>query len=348
MILPENLPNTSFKEVAIIILNWNGKTYLQQFLPSVLAATYPNKRIILADNASTDKSVFFVQQNFSEVEVIVNKQNDGFAGGYNWACSVIQSDYYVLLNSDVEVEAGWLEPIIALMESNQKIAACQPKILQYAARHSFEYAGASGGWIDQFGYPFARGRIFHECETDKGQYEKASKCFWATGAAMVIKATAYHEAGGLDELFFAHQEEIDLCWTLQELGYEVWVQPASVVYHVGGGTLPKSSVQKIYLNFRNNLAMLYKHLPIANLIWIMPIRVFLDAVAAYRELFKGNGAQFIAIARAHFSFTKWVFTKKLRKKNRNRGTSLDGFYKGSIVLDYFVKGKKTFTEILNS
>ncbi len=336
------------KEVAIIILNWNGKTYLQKFLPFVLATTYKNARIVLADNASSDESVQYVQENFPTVEIIVNKKNDGFAGGYNWACGIIKSDYYVLLNSDVEVEPNWLDTIIQLMEENKKIAACQPKILQYAARHSFEYAGACGGWLDQFGYPFARGRVFHECETDKGQYEDATKCFWATGAAMIVRANAYHEAGGLDESFFAHQEEIDLCWTLQELGYEVWVQPASVVYHVGGGTLPKASVYKTYLNFRNNLTMLYKHLPIGKLLWIMPIRFTLDAVAAYRELFKGNGSQFIAIAKAHFTFIKWVFTKKLRKGRRVSLGALNGFYKGSIVLDYFVKGKKTFNEIRNS
>lgn len=336
------------KEVAIIILNWNGKTYLQKFLPFVLATTYKNTRVVLADNASSDGSVKFVQENFPLVEIITNTKNDGFAGGYNWACGIIKSDYYVLLNSDVEVAAGWLEPIITLMEEDEKIAACQPKILQYAARHSFEYAGACGGWIDQFGYPFARGRVFHECETDKGQYETAQKCFWATGAAMVIRANAYHEAAGLDESFFAHQEEIDLCWTLQELGYEVWVQPQSVVYHVGGGTLPKASVQKTYLNFRNNLTMLYKHLPLANLLWVMPVRVALDAVAAYRELFKGNGRQFIAIAKAHFTFTKWVFTKKLRRNRKVSAVRFTGFYKGSIVLDYFIKGKKTFNQILNS
>lgn len=336
------------KEVAIIILNWNGKTYLEKFLPFVLATTYKNFRVVLADNASSDDSIQFVKEKFPAVEIIINAKNDGFAGGYNWACGIIKSDYYVLLNSDVEVEPGWLQPIIELMEENENIAACQPKILQYAARYTFEYAGACGGWIDQFGYPFARGRVFHDCETDKGQYENAQKCFWATGAAMVIKAKAYHEAGGLDESFFAHQEEIDLCWTLQELGYEVWVQPKSIVYHVGGGTLPKASVYKTYLNFRNNLTMLYKHLSVGNLLWVMPIRFALDAVAAYRELFKGNGSQFLAIAKAHFTFFKWVFTKKLRKKRVNSSIKLTGFYYGSLVLDYFVRGKKTFNQILNS
>ncbi len=340
--------NHGFKEVAIIILNWNGRTYLNQFLPFVLATSYKNTRVVLADNASTDDSVAFVKKRFPQVEVIINNENDGFAGGYNWACSLIKSDYYVLLNSDVEVTENWLQPIIELMEADEKIGACQPKILQYAGRQTFEYAGAAGGWLDHFGYPFARGRVFHDCETDKGQYEDAVPCFWATGAAMVIRSSAYHEAGGLDSLFFAHQEEIDLCWTLQELGYSVWVQPKSIVYHVGGGTLPKASVQKTYLNFRNNLTMLYKHLPAVVLFWVLPVRFLLDAAAAYRELFKGNGRQFLAIARAHLTFFKWIVTKKLRKKRMKTRVELKGFYKGSIVLDYFIKGKKSFNEIFNS
>lgn len=243
---PDSLPNSSAGEtgkklpsVAIVILNWNGKDYLNKFLPFLLASTYSNARVIVADNASTDGSVDFIQQHFPGVEIINHPFNKGFAKGYNKALQKIESDYYVLLNSDVEVTPGWIEPVIALMETDKKIAACQPKVLAYDNRHLFEYAGASGGWIDSLGYPFSRGRVFDELEEDKGQYDDAVPCFWASGAALFVRAEAYHEMGGLDEYFFAHQEEIDFCWRLQLAGYKVFVQPASVVYHIGGGTLPK-------------------------------------------------------------------------------------------------------------
>ena len=218
--------------VAIVILNWNGKNFLEQFLPSVLSSVYENKRVIVADNASTDDSVAFVKANFPEVEIIINNSNEGFAKGYNTALKQVQSDYYVLLNSDVEVTANWITPVIELMESDAAITACQPKLLAYKNKSLFEYAGASGGWLDTFGYPFSRGRVFDVCEEDKGQYNDAQPCFWASGAALFVKASAYHEMGGLDEYFFAHQEEIDLCWRMQLAGYKVYVQPASVVYHV--------------------------------------------------------------------------------------------------------------------
>ncbi|MEO6357560.1 MAG: glycosyltransferase family 2 protein, partial [Ferruginibacter sp.] len=220
--------------VAIVILNWNGKRFLEQFLPSVISSSYLNKKVIVADNASTDDSIAFLQQHFPQVEILQNDTNEGFAKGYNTVLQQVTADYYVLLNSDVEVTPGWIEPIIELMESNAAIGACQPKMLTDAARHLFEYAGACGGWLDNFGYPFARGRVFDVVEEDKGQYNDAQPCFWASGAAMFVRADMYHVLGGLDEYFFAHQEEIDFCWRLQLAGYKVYVQPASVVYHVGG------------------------------------------------------------------------------------------------------------------
>ena len=334
--------------VAIVILNWNGKEFLSKFLPSVLASTYAGKRVIVADNASTDGSVDFLRQHFPAVEIIINSRNEGFAKGYNTALQKIQSDYYVLLNSDVEVTPGWIEPVIELMESETSIGACQPKVLQYAAKNLFEYAGACGGWIDAFGYPFARGRIFDVVEEDRGQYNQALPCFWASGAAMFVKASVYHGAGGFDEYFFAHQEEIDLCWRLQLAGYKVYVQPASVVYHVGGGTLPQGNHRKVFLNFRNNLVMLAKNLPAATALWKIPFRMGLDIIAAYKELFAGRGRGFIAIAKAHFYFIKWLFTSKKKPVSQLAQKScVNGWYNGSVAWQFFIKKKTLFSEIIN-
>ena len=333
--------------VAIVILNWNGRHFLAEFLPFVLASTYVNKSIIVADNASTDDSIAFLQANFPTVTIISNPVNEGFAKGYNSALQQVDSDYYVLLNSDVEVTPDWIEPIIDLMESNAGIGACQPKILSYASRDSFEYAGAAGGWVDKFGYPFARGRVFDTVEKDTGQYDEAQPCFWASGAALFVRADMYQVLGGLDEYFFAHQEEIDFCWRLQLAGYKVFVQPLSVVYHVGGGTLPKASTHKTYLNFRNNLVMLAKNYPLATALWKIPCRMAMDGVAAYKELFSGRPGGYMAIAKAHLSFMCWLLLNKkksifpISKKGK-----LHGSYAGSIVWDYFVKKKTTFSEII--
>src|ERR1700761_629824 len=247
--------------IAIVILNYNGRGYLEQFLPFVTANTCPGGEVIIADNASTDDSLAFLKENYPGLRVIVLDRNYGFAGGYNMALQQVQSDYYVLLNSDVEVTPGWLEPIVGLMESDPAIGACQPKIRMFAHRELFEYAGAAGGWLDYLGYPFARGRIFDVCETDNGQYDQAEPIFWASGAALFIRAGLYHEMGGLDTYFFAHQEEIDLCWRIQLAGHKIYSCPQSVVYHVGGGTLPKGNERKVFLNFRNNLIMMVKNMP---------------------------------------------------------------------------------------
>lgn len=339
--------NTLQPEVAVVILNWNGKKFLHQFLPSVLGSTYSNKRIILADNASSDDSVQFVKTNFPDVEIIVNSSNEGFAKGYNTALKQVQSDYYVLLNSDVEVEAGWIEPVIALMQHDQTIGACQPKLLAYHDKSSFEYAGACGGWIDKLGYPFARGRIFENCEKDRGQYDDVQECFWASGAALFIRSGLYQELGGLDEYFFAHQEEIDLCWRIKLAGYKIFVQPASVVYHVGGGTLPKGNSKKTYLNFRNNLIMLYKNLSVGERIKKVPFRFILDGIAAWKALLEGDGGYFIAVVKAHLHVVRWIFFHQKESLFVKEKTAINtGIYKGSIVWDHFIKKKTRFLEIV--
>jgi len=332
--------------VAIVILNYNGRNYLQQFLPSVLSSTYSNKKIIVADNASTDDSIQILQQHFPEVEILINTQNDGFAGGYNWALNLVEADYFVLLNSDVEVTANWIEPIIALMQSDATIAACQPKLLAYHNKKSFEYAGASGGFIDFLGYPFSRGRVFDILEEDNNQYNDAIPIFWATGAAMFVKSNVFRECGGFDDRFFAHQEEIDLCWRMQLAGYKIFVCPQSVVYHVGAGTLPRGG-RKVYLNFRNNLWMLSKNLPVKEKLWKLPFRFILDGISAWKGLLNGDKSFFVAIFNAHlFVLKTWIIGTQKTTKNRRPFTSLYGVNKKSIVYKHFVKGVKSFKEIV--
>ncbi len=353
-ILRDNLAMTDINyfilqqpSVAIVILNYNGRNYLERFLPSVIHSTYQNKKVVVADNASTDDSIIFLQQHFPSVEILLNKKNDGFAGGYNWALKSVTADYYVLLNSDVEVTPDWIEPVIDLMQSDNTIAACQPKILSYHQPHSFEYAGACGGWIDVLGYPFSRGRIFDVLEKDEAQYNTASKVFWATGAAMFIKSEVFHALNGFDKQFFAHQEEIDLCWRIQLAGYAVYVCPASVVYHVGAGTLPRGG-RKVYLNFRNNLVMLCKNLPLSEKIYKLPLRIVLDAVSAWKGLLSGDTYFFTAIVKAHYALFSWWFSGKIKTSNNRRSLqSLQGVYKGCLVWQHFIKHKKSFTEIVD-
>jgi GT2 family glycosyltransferase len=333
--------------IAIVILNWNGRSFLEKFLPFVTASTCPGAEVIVADNASTDDSVSFLRERYPQLRVIEMDKNRGFAGGYNEALRQIDSDYYVLLNSDVEVKSGWLEPMIGLMESDPSIGACQPKILMYSDKSSFEYAGAAGGWLDYLGYPFAKGRIFDVCEEDHGQYDLAEPIFWASGAALFIRARLYHEMGGLDTYFFAHQEEIDLCWRLQLAGYKIYSCPQSVVYHVGGGTLPKGNERKVFLNFRNNLIMMVKNMPADEWIWKISLRFLLDSVSAWKSLFAGEGVYFLAILEAHLAFIKWLAVK--RKESifpKKKGGVLLGWYSRSIVWQYFVAGRKTFSEIV--
>ncbi len=311
-----------------------------------MASTYGNKRVIVADNASTDDSLEFLKHHYPSIEVLTHSVNEGFAGGYNWALKEVVSDYYVLLNSDVSVTSGWIEPIIDLMEKDKRIAACQPKMLSYHQQGQFEYAGACGGWIDDLGYPFSRGRIFDICESDDGQYNDAQSVFWASGAAMFVRAGVYHELGGLDASFFAHQEEIDLCWRMQLAGYRIMVCPQSVVYHVGAGTLPRGG-RKVYLNFRNNLVMLTKNLTRSEKIWKLPLRFLLDAISAWKGLLTGDTDFFKAIFWAHLAVIKRIFTDYQRSKPEAKPLKqLEGVYHGSVVWQYFINHKSRFFEIL--
>lgn len=335
--------------VSIVILNWNGRKFLEQFLPSVQASTWTNKSIVVIDNASTDDSIPFLQSHYPAVQIVRNSANFGFAGGYNQGLKEVKGDYYILLNSDVEVTPGWIEPVIALMESDATIGACQPKLLQFQNRNLFEYAGAAGGWLDYLGYPLARGRIFDLCEPDNGQYDQPAPIFWASGAAMFVKANLYQQLGGLDTFFFAHQEEIDFCWRLQLAGYQVYACPQSVVYHVGGGTLPKGNSRKVFLNFRNNLIMMAKNMPAGEATWKIGYRFWLDTVSAFKSLFEGEGTYFIAVFRAHIAFVGWLFFKQKQSIfPASKKGKLQGYLPKSVVWSHFIGGKKTFAEIVGN
>jgi len=334
--------------VAVVILNYNGKYFLEKFLRNIIEYSAPH-HIYVADNGSTDDSVTFVKTNYPEVIVIENKNNYGYAKGYNEALKKISAGYYILLNSDVEVTPNWIEPVIELMQKNSKIAACQPKLLDYNQRNLFEYAGAAGGFIDKYCYPFCRGRLFTSIEKDEKQFEDAKEVFWATGACLFVKAEAYWYVGGLDDDYFAHMEEIDLCWRLKNTGYQVYVQPASVVYHIGGGTLNKFSSKKTFLNFRNNLTTLTKNHPPRYLLFKIIFRMVLDGVAAFRFLFDGSPKHFFAVIHGHFSFYKRLpqilSKRKAMKKLKGFKYNLAGMYKGNIVFEYFIAGKKKFSDL---
>ena len=333
------------KRVAVVILNYNGKKFLEEFLPNVMANTNAELAdIVVADNASTDGSADFMRERFPEIRLIENGSNGGFATGYNLALRQIEAEYYVLLNSDIEVTPQWLEPVVALMDSDRRIAACQPKILSYYEREKFEYAGAAGGFIDRYGYPFCRGRVFQHLEEDRGQYDDTYEVFWATGACMFVRADLYLEHGGLDDSFFAHMEEIDFCWRMKNLGYKIYCCPQSKVYHIGGGTLPKSSARKTYLNFRNNLSLLYKNLPSNRVFWVIAYRILLDWVAAVKFLFGASLADFWAVTRAHLAFYKRMPSiRKERRKLQNHPVSQ--MYQRNIVFENFLKGKKKFSDL---
>lgn len=312
-----------------------------------MATTYAHARIIVADNASTDDSLSFLSQHYPSVEQIILPHNYGFAKGYNEALKNVEADLFVLLNSDVEVEAAWLEPMVALMQGDPSLGALQPKVRAYHNKHLFEYAGAAGGWIDFLGYPFARGRMFEVLEEDRGQYNNAEEIFWATGAAMMVRSELYQKLGGFDDFFFAHMEEIDLCWRIHLAGYRIMACPASVVYHVGGGTLPRGNARKTFLNFRNNMIMLLKNLPAGEKGWIIPLRMMLDWVAALKSLAGGNAADAGAILRAHAAALRWW--KDQKKGDRvvvlKKLSHLPGVYRGSIVWQHFVKKKRYFHEL---
>jgi GT2 family glycosyltransferase len=345
LIFAQNNP-LALPPVAVVILNYNGRKHLENFLPSVIASTYGNLRVIVADNASTDDSLVYVRENFPAVEILTHTANEGFAGGYNWALKEVDSEYYVLLNSDVSVTPGWIEPIIRIMEEDRSVAASQPKLLSYHQPQLFEYAGAAGGWIDKLGYPFSRGRIFDICEMDDQQYDTIQPIFWASGAAMFVRAAVFHELDGFDASFFAHQEEIDLCWRMQLAGYRIMACPLSVVYHVGAGTLPRGG-RKVYLNFRNNLFMLCKNLPWQEKIWKLPLRIGLDAISAWKGLLSGDTDFFIAIYQAHIAVLKRLFVKRKKQPYPLKPLSrLGGVYHGSVVWQYFIKRHTRFQEII--
>ena len=339
-------------KVAVVILNWNGLKYLKQFLPSVLSSVYPNLEIVVGDNASTDGSVAFLQSAYPSVKLVLNKENYGFTGGYNRVLEQVDSDYYILLNSDVEVEPGWIMPVISLMESDVQIAAAAPKIRAYLQRPYFEHAGAAGGFIDKFGYPFCRGRIFNEIEPDNGQYDIEGEVFWASGAALFIKKKYWDAAGGFDERFFAHMEEIDLCWRLKNMGCKIMYCPQSTVYHVGGGTLNAENPFKTYLNFRNNLLLLQNNLPFWKAFFLINIRFWMDLLALLKFLSEGKRKDAWAVSKAHQNFVKLLFSPRVRKsgstngRNINKRSILAGLYTRSIVWDFFAGNKRKFSDLL--
>ena len=337
------------KKVAIVILNWNGREMLRKYLPSVLQYSRDEAVVYVADNASTDDSLALLREHFPEVKLIELEKNWGFAEGYNQALRQIDAEYYLLLNSDIEVTHHWLSPMTEYLDAHHEVAACQPKMLSIADRDRFEYAGASGGFIDRLGYPFCRGRVFDTVERDNGQYDYLAEILWATGAALMIRSKDYWSVNGLDGRFFAHNEEIDLCWRLRIRGRKIVCIPESYVYHVGGGTLPKSNPMKTFLNFRNNLTMLYKCLPEDELKPVMRWRWWLDYLAAWEMLLlKRNVGDFKAVYRARRAFKRW--RKDFEADRREiQSSRLEGAVaerrKYALLWQYYVKGRKTFSEL---
>ena len=336
-------------KVAIVILNWNGQAMLAKYLPNVIEYSRQDAEVWVADNCSSDLSMRLLETQFPQVKTIVLEQNFGFAEGYNRALKQIEAEYYILLNSDVEVSHHWLTPLIEFMDSHPQVAACQPKLLAEYDKDSFEYAGACGGFLDKYGYPFCRGRIFNMVERDNGQYDYQQEILWATGACMMIRSKDYWDAGGLDGRFFAHNEEIDLCWRLRLMGRQIYCIPESEVYHVGGGTLPKSNPMKTFLNFRNNLTMLYKNLSDNELKKVMRMRWFLDYLAAFEMLILGrNWGDFKAVFKARKAFKAWRadFDEDRQIQASRQETEIPQIYQKSILWQYYAKGKKTFKDLM--
>ena len=337
------------KKVAIVILNWNGAKLLEEFLPSVIEHSPAEmSEIVVADNGSTDNSIAILREKFPSVRIIPFDHNYGFAEGYNRAIREIDNEYVVLLNSDVEVTPGWLDAPLSALEADPAIAAAQPKILSWHNKERFEYAGAAGGYIDIYGYPFCRGRVLHVVEKDHGQYDTTADILWATGACLFIRTDIYKEAGGLDAEFFAHQEEVDMCWRLRSRGYRLVCTPQSVVYHVGGATLQAESPRKTFLNFRNNLLMIYKNLPEKDLKRVMRARFFLDYIAAAKFLLSGHvrNAKAVYDARKAFYRMKPEYAAR-RKENLTKTTLADipELMRRSLILSFYLKWEKTFTQL---
>ena len=332
-------------KVAIVILNWNGEKFLKKFLPTVIKYSSNNyTEIIIADNDSKDNSVAFLKENYPDIRIIQNETNGGFAKGYNDALKQVEAEYFVLLNSDVKVTQNWISPVIEMMDADKSIAAAQPKLLSYDAPEYFEYAGAAGGYIDILGYPFCRGRIFQSIEKDTNQYNDEHEVFWASGACMFVRKELYHRFDGLDEDFFAHMEEIDFCWRLKNKGYKIMYTPKSTIYHIGGGTLPKISSYKAYLNIRNNNIMLLKNLPSNILIPVFIIRLIMDGIAALKFAADGSIKDLLAVVKAHFDFYKMI-PQTLKKRRLINPQKTSHIYRGNIVFDHFIKGKKKFSKL---
>ena len=336
-------------KVAVVILNWNGEKMLAKYLPTLLQHLQESVEVFVADNASTDGSVALLKEKFPTVKRILLDKNWGFAEGYNQALRQINATYYILLNSDIEVSSGWLSPLITWMDAHPETAACQPKLLSIRQRDYFEYAGACGGFIDKYGYPFCRGRVFDVVEKDEGQYDEVCPILWATGACLMIRATDYWKVGGLDGRFFAHNEEIDLCWRLRAMGREIYCVPESKVYHVGGGTLPKNNPMKTYLNFRNNLTMLYKNLEADELQHVMRVRWWLDYVAAFKMLIlDGHWGDFKAVFKARKACRKWKkdFEGDRQYLQQHRSVSNHQLLSPySVLWQYYGKGRHHFSEL---
>lgn len=336
-------------KTAVVILNWNGLGFLKKFLGTIVQnSSSPDTIVCVADNGSTDGSVEWVRSEMKEVKVLELGSNLGFAGGYNKALELIDASYFVLLNSDIEVTPGWLDPLINYLDANTDTASCQPKILSWTNRDYFEHAGAAGCFIDKYGYPFCRGRILHHTEKDKGQYDKLTEIFWSSGACMAVRADAWKRAGGFDPSFFAHMEEIDLCWRFSKLGYKVTFVPGSVVYHVGGGTLPYSSPRKTYLNFRNSLFMLYKNLPDKDLSVKLFKRKLLDGIAAVMFLLKLDFKSFAAVFNSHIDYyraKKELKIKREQVKKLDTGADSSAILNKSIVFEFYIRSHKTYDRL---
>ncbi len=332
-------------KIAVAILNYNGVKWLEKFLGNVIQNS-PEAEVIVIDNASTDDSVKYLKTHFPEIKIIQNIENSGFAGGYNEGLKSIESDYYILLNSDIEVTENWIMPVIHSIEKTPNAVAGQPKILAYHCKTHFEHAGACGGFIDKLGYPFCRGRIFNEVEEDIKQYDESIEVFWATGACLFIKSDAYWEMGGLDADFFAHMEEIDLCWRMQNKGYKIICEPQSTVYHVGGGTLDYQNPRKTYLNFRNSLYMIHKNKN-GLLFFIILQRLFLDGFAGLKFLLSGDFKHVKSILKAHFDYYKQIKKLNIKRKalQQNDFLTLNGVYNGSIVVQFFLKKITRFSSL---
>lgn len=320
-------------KIAIAILNWNGKSWLEKFLPNVIANSQ-SAEVYVIDNASTDDSVAYISTHFPSVKIVINQQNHGFAGGYNEGLKQIHADIYCLLNSDVEVTPEWLVPVAALFEKNPDIAAIQPKVLDYNRKNFFEFAGAGGGLIDNLGYPYCRGRVFENVEENKGQYNDETEIFWASGCCLFIRSEDFWKQNGFDARFFAHQEEIDLCWRLKNSGRKIYYTGKSTIYHVGGGTLQKQNPRKTYLNIRNNLSMMLKNLP-SDKLYLIFIRLCLDGVAGIYFMFKHGFSHTWAVIKAHFGFyAQLPGTLKLRQQNQIK----DYYQSKWLIFNHFLKG----------